>query len=189
MKQAKVLSEKEQQIVFNVAKRSRYPKRNTLMLMLGFYGGLRAVEIANLRVHNVLDENGEINEQVYLDATQTKGNKSRVIYLNKKVRKCIKDYIACEGLADKREVQLLRTQLGGGFTSATVRQAMKHLFAESGISNASSHSGRRTCLTTLANKGVGVHVIREIAGHSNLATTQKYLEVSSDKLSSAVELL
>ena len=50
-------------------------------------------------------------------------------------------------------------------------------------------SCRRTALTTLANKGVAVHIIREIAGHQNLATTQQYLDISSDKLQSAVELL
>ena len=189
MAKAKVLNEKEKQLVWNAAKRSRYPVRNRLMLLLGFNAGLRAIEIAKLRVADVIDENGQVNEQVYLDSTQTKGKKARVVYMNKALRKALLEYVKQNELQHKRQVQLLRTQSGGGFTADTIRQAMRNLFREAGISNASSHSCRRTALTELANLGVAVHIIREIAGHQNLATTQEYLATSSDKLASAVELL
>ena len=189
MAKAKVLNEKEKQLVWNAAKRSRYAVRNKLMLLLGFNAGLRAIEIAKLRVADVIDENGQANEQVYLDSTQTKGRKARVVYMNKALRKAVLEYVKLHELGNKRQVQLLRTQSNCGFTADTIRQAMRNLFREAGISNASSHSCRRTALTDLANKGVGVHVIREIAGHANLATTQQYLDVSSDKLAGAVELL
>jgi len=189
MAKAKVLNEKEKQLVWSAAKRSRYPLRNKLMFLLGFNAGLRAVEIAKLCVGDVVDENGQANEQVYLDSTQTKGSKDRVVYMNKALRKAVLEYVKEYNLLGKRQVQLLRTQTGSGFTADTIRQAMRNLFREAGISNASSHSCRRTALTDLASKGVGVHVIREIAGHANLATTQQYLDVSSDKLASAVELL
>ncbi|WOJ96245.1 site-specific integrase [Congregibacter brevis] len=140
------------------------------MMMLDLYAGMRAIEIAALRIGNVVDENGELNEQVYLAKEQTKGQRERVVYFNKRLRKALQDYIAEQGLGDKRQIQLLRTQSGNGFTADTIRRAMRSLFTNAGISNASSHSCRRTALTTLANKGVSVHVIREIAGHANLAT-------------------
>jgi len=189
MAKAKALNDKEKHLVMLVAKNSRYPQRNLLMLQLGFSAGLRAVEIAKLRVADVVDASGQLNEQVYLDSTQTKGRKGRIIYMNKALRKAVHEYLLAQGLIDKRQIQLLRTQLGSGFTADTVRQVMRNLFRSAGISNASSHSCRRTALTGLANKGVAVHVIREIAGHANLATTQQYLDVSSNKLASAVELL
>ena len=56
MAKAKVLNEKEKQLVWNAAKRSRYALRNRLMLLLGFSAGLRALEIAKLRVCDVVDE-------------------------------------------------------------------------------------------------------------------------------------
>ena len=189
MAKAKVLSEREQRLVMNAAKQSRHPERNVLMMMLGLSAGMRAIEIASIKVGDVLDENGELNEQVYLDKEQTKGRKSRVVYMNKRLRKAVVDYIQHAGIANKRQLQLLRTQSNSGFSADSIRQAMRGLFEQAGISNASSHSCRRTALTTLANKGVAVHIIREIAGHQNLATTQQYLAVSSDKLSNAVELL
>jgi len=55
------------------------------------------------------------------------------------------------------------------------------------ISNESSHSGRRTFITTLSEKGVSVRVIQALARHSSLATTQRYIDVSADKLRLAVE--
>ncbi len=41
----------------------------------------------------------------------------------------------------------------------------------------------------LANKGVGVRLLAELAGHSHISTTQRYIDVNSDQLSQAVELL
>ena len=40
----------------------------------------------------------------------------------------------------------------------------------------------------LSEKGVSVRVIQELARHSSMATTQRYIDVSADKLRSAVEL-
>ena len=58
-----------------------------------------------------------------------------------------------------------------------------------GLKDASSHSGHRTYITRLANKGVGVRLLAELAGHSHISTTQRYIDVNSDQLIQAVELL
>ena len=58
-----------------------------------------------------------------------------------------------------------------------------------GLKDASSHSGRRTYITRLANKGVGVRLLAALAGHSHISTTQRYIDVNSEQLSEAVELL
>ena len=59
----------------------------------------------------------------------------------------------------------------------------------SGINGASSHSGRRTFITRLANKGVSVRQLAALAGHANISTTQRYIDVNSEQLANAVELL
>jgi integrase len=58
-----------------------------------------------------------------------------------------------------------------------------------GLKDASSHSGRRTYITRLANKGVGVRLLAALAGHSHISTTQRYIDVNAEQLSAAVELL
>ena len=53
-------------------------------------------------------------------------------------------------------------------------------FREIGIEGASSHSGRRTFITAAAKKiteaGGSLRDIQELAGHSSLATTQRYIQ-------------
>ena len=56
-------------------------------------------------------------------------------------------------------------------------------------SRPSSHSGRRTFLTSLANKGTAIHILKTLAGHRNIATTAAYLYSSPAQLRAAVELV
>lgn len=48
------------------------------------------------------------------------------------------------------------------------------------LKDASSHSGRRTYITRLANNGVRVRVLAALAGHSHISTTLRYIDVNSD---------
>ena len=66
---------------------------------------------------------------------------------------------------------------------------MNGIYKQAGLADATSHSGRRTGLTNLADKGVGVRVLMELAGHSNMATTQRYIDVRPAMLKAAVELV
>jgi integrase len=52
-----------------------------------------------------------------------------------------------------------------------------------------SHSGRRTFITKLADKGVGVRVLMALAGHKSIATTQRYIELNPTVMKAAVELI
>jgi integrase/recombinase XerD len=63
------------------------------------------------------------------------------------------------------------------------------LYRRAGISNASSHSGRKTFLTSLASQGISVFVLASLAGHRSISTTQKYVSVNDDMKRRAVELV
>ena len=88
-------------------------------------------------------------------------------------------------LADK----LFYTQKNEGFTANTLTQFFYYLFGSIGIAGASSHSMRRTFITTLANKGVSVRLLASLVGHKNISTTQFYIDVNDDQKRSAVELV
>jgi len=66
---------------------------------------------------------------------------------------------------------------------------LKQHFKRVGIEGASSHSGRRTFITNLANKGIGVRVLMSLAGHRSITTTQAYIDVNDDMKRRAVELV
>jgi len=83
---------------------------------------------------------------------------------------------------------LLRSQKGAAFSANSLCQLFGHLYADAGLEGASSHSGRRTFITNLAHKGVSAKVLMTLAGHSNLSTTQRYIEVNDAMLLQAVEL-
>ena len=45
-------------------------------------------------------------------------------------------------------------------------QLLLRIYDAAGIADATSHSGRRTFITNLAAKGIGVRVLAELAAHS-----------------------
>jgi integrase/recombinase XerD len=63
------------------------------------------------------------------------------------------------------------------------------MYKNAGVKGASSHSGRKTFLTSLASKGVSVFVLAALAGHKSITTTQRYVSVNDDVKRSAVELV
>ena len=68
-------------------------------------------------------------------------------------------------------------------------QLFLNIYSACGIDGARSHSGRRTFITTLAGKGVSVRVLAELAGHSSIAVTQRYIDVNEGQMKAAVELV
>ena len=68
-------------------------------------------------------------------------------------------------------------------------QAFKRVFDAAGIEDASSHSGRRWFITQMAHAGVSPKVIMELAGHKQLTTTQRYIDVTDEQKRSAMDLL
>ena len=68
-------------------------------------------------------------------------------------------------------------------------QHLQRLYARAGIVDATSHSGRRTWLTELSSKGVGVRVLAEMAGHASIQTTQRYIDVNDEQMRRAAELI
>jgi len=50
---------------------------------------------------------------------------------------------------------------------------------ESGLEGVSSHSFRRSALSSASERGIPLAAIRSLSGHQSLATLQRYLEVSS----------
>ena len=83
---------------------------------------------------------------------------------------------------------LFQSQKGGAFSANTMAQLFLNIYRAAGFEGASSHSGRRTFITELASKGVSVRVLAELAGHNQLQTTQRYIDVNPQQMSAAVEL-
>ncbi len=84
---------------------------------------------------------------------------------------------------------LFSTQKQSHFTANTAAQHLQRLYTQAAISGATSHSGRRTWLTELSSKGVGVRVLAEMAGHASIQPTQRYIDVNDEQMRCAAELI
>jgi integrase/recombinase XerD len=80
-------------------------------------------------------------------------------------------------------LRLLRSQKGGNLSPSSMARFLKCLYREAGLPTASSHSGRRTLITSLAERGIDLKAISAIAGHSSVSTTAQYVEANPRRLS------
>ena len=77
MKQAKVLTPEELKRLLKIVTFTRHKDRNRLIVLFSFLAGLRACELAQLRVKDVMSVQAdivEIKDTIYLQNWQTKGS-------------------------------------------------------------------------------------------------------------------
>ena len=199
MAQARVLTERELRKVLNFCNTQPHAARNRAMLLCTHQAGMRCGEVAALRICDVLAADGAILEEISLSASQTKGNNSRTVLVPKKLRDELEDYLQQRfGLKDLLAITYTDTQRAlfptqknpkRGFTANTLCQLFHKIYKAAHMTGATSHSGRRTFITKLADKGVGVRVLMAICGHKQLQTTLRYIELNPTVMKAAVELI
>src|SRR4029450_4750412 len=81
----------------------------------------------------------------------------------------------------------------GGLSPATVRLWFHRLSTSLKMDGCSSHSGRRTFITRAARKvsqvGGSLRDVQELAGHTSLAMTQRYIEGDTEAKRKLVALI
>jgi integrase/recombinase XerD len=188
MAQAKTLTPQEVSKVLHYIDSRSTAQRDRAMFLMTCWSGMRVGEIAALRLGDVLGSDGEIRGEIRLAAEQTKGRHSRTVFLSEKLRREIANYVGQRCLKFP-ELPLFHSHTGRAFSANTLCQHMYWLYRAAGISGASSHSGRRTFITNLASKGIGVRVLASLAGHRSISVTQRYIDVNDDMKRQAVELV
>jgi integrase/recombinase XerD len=188
MSQAKTLTADEFDQVLKFVALRQLARRNRLMLLFSFWAGMRVGEIASLRVGDVVDAGGKVKAEIKLAAEQTKGRHARTVFLPQKLRDELQDYCDTRAVLD-RKLSFFLTAGGKPFSANVMTQHFYWLYKKAGIEGGSSHSGRRTFITTLASKGIGVRVLASLAGHRSIAVTQRYIDVNDEMKRNAVELV
>ena len=198
MKQARVLNEKELNLLLLYVNTRRHSARDRLMVLMTFYAGMRIKEVVATRLKDVLASDGTIKYEINLTAEQTKGKYGRTVVLPEKLRKEIQNYLNTRftekqlfalTYSNQLDKPLFATQKRAGFDANTACYHFHMLFKAAGLDGASSHSGRRSFITKLSAKSVPLKVLMEMVGHRNLQTTQRYIEVTPDMKRAAAELV
>lgn len=187
MRQAQALGDADVKRVLLAIGRRKHCERNRAMFMLSLLAGLRVREIATLTVSDVYEDSGKVRDHIRLTAAQTKGGEARTVLLNGQLQLELSNYHrhAC----GDRLGPLFVSKSGKQMSPNSLVQVFGRFYRHAGLPNASSHSGRRSFITNLAHKGVNVRVLAALAGHKNIGTTQRYIEINDGVLRAAVELL
>jgi integrase/recombinase XerD len=189
-KQAKTLTAEELRRVMDYVATRKHSARNRALVSFSFYAGCRVGEISSLLYTDVIDAEGNVRNEVVLRAENTKTKEARTIFINAKLKKELQNYVSYykPKNADAKLFYSQKTK-SNGYNANTLTQFFHYLYKRAGIYGASSHSGRRTFITNLANKGISVRLLASLAGHRNISTTQCYIDVNDEMKRKAVELV
>ena len=194
-KQAKILSDKQQNLTLAHLETTRYPLRNKIIFLLSFKEGLRAKEISKLAWGMVCNSDGNIADVINLSNNASKGKYSgRIIPLHKELKILLADLLA-EKQKDEYfslDKPVIATERGEHTTPQVIVNFFYHLYKTIGFNGCSSHSGRRTFITNAAKHislvGGTLNDVRLLAGHSSLATTQRYIAYDTEAQRKIVEM-
>lgn len=189
-KQAKTLSNDEIRKVLDYVSTRKHSERNRAMIYTIFNTGMRVSEVANLRFKDVVDNEGVIKREIRLCAEDTKTKEARIVFVNDKLHKELTRYVRLyKPLNTNVKFFYSQKRASDGYSPNTLAQFFHYLFNRAGIAGASSHSGRRSFITNLANKGVGVRVIMGLSGHRALSSVQCYIDCNDEMKRTAINLL
>ena len=190
MAQAKTLTKEEIARVLDYIDTRKYAARNRAMMLLTHLAGLRIGEVACLRWSDVMNVDGTVKDEIRLLPDMTKGRHARTVFVNIKLREELQAFAGNTNCVD-RSYPFFASQksIKVGFNANSLAQTFALLYERAGMEGASSHSGRRTFLTNLANKGTAIHILKTLAGHRSIQTTATYLYSSPSQLKAAVELV
>jgi integrase/recombinase XerC len=173
-------SEKEIEDVLEMLKveNSFLGLRNKLIVELFYSTGMRRGELVNLKLINISDSQKTIK-------VLGKRNKERIIPLLPSALSTINSYLDYrKDLNSVKDVDyLLLTEKGTKIYETLVYRVINNYFSKASEKvKKSPHILRHSFATHLLNEGADIKSVKELLGHSSLASTQIYANNSISKL-------
>lgn len=189
-KQAKILTNDQVARLLDFATfQTRWPARNRFMVLLSVKAGLRAGEISNLTWDMVLDGSGTIGPTIDLPDGAAKRGSGRRIPLHTDLKATLIGWRDLAGSAGP----VIKSERGTAMTPVSVVNWFARAYRAVGLTDCSSHSGRRTFITRAARlvhrAGGSLRDVQVLAGHRSIQTTQQYIDGDSDVQRRLVRLI
>lgn len=147
-----------------------------LVLLLFYTTGMRLSELINLKESNIDWSYSQIK-------VLGKGNKERIIPVSNGLINFIKNYISEKPVANVGTNAVFTNSKGRSLYPKMVYNFVKkYLGATTSIEKKSPHILRHTFATHLMNRGAEMNSVKELLGHSSLASTQVYTHLTIEKL-------
>ncbi len=188
---AKVLAATDVRRLTVKARRGRYALRNTCIVLLSYKAGLRACEIAWLDWRMVLTPKSHIAASLSIANTIAKNGRGRRIPVHPELRAALE--VQHRALGRPLDGPVILSQRGCHMTPRSIVNWFAAIYSELRLQGCSSHSGRRTFITNaarlVAKTGGSLRDVQELAGHSALTTTERYIEGDRDAQRRLVRML
>lgn len=168
----KLLNENEIRRLFNALRN----KKHKAMLFTAYSAGLRLSEIVNLKIADI--DSGRM--QIFIE--RAKGKKDRCVNLSPVLLDILRSYI---GTYRPRPRKWLfeSEETGAQYPPRTIQQIFYNAKARAFISKeVGIHSLRHSFATHLLDKGTDIKYIKDLLGHFDIRTTERYLHVSKQLL-------
>jgi site-specific recombinase XerD len=152
--------------------------RDLALVYLMLFCGLRSHEVLGLRIHDI-----DADKQSLL--INGKGNKQRIVPLPPIACTTIAGYLRCERprhcLTQRVFVILRGKRRGSPMTLAGLRSLFRNRRSrQAPLRNANPHRWRHTYGADMARAGIGIPVLQQLMGHSDVETTLRYINLSLD---------
>ena len=168
----KVLGEEELRRLFAAPKNLKHKA----ILFVAYSAGLRVSEVINLRLQDIDRE----RKQLFIHCS--KGKKDRYVRLSPMVLDVLEQYYKMSTVKPKNYL-FEGMEAGKPYTIRSAQQIFTDAKNKAGIiKSLSFHNLRHSFATHLLEKGVDILFIKEILGHFNIETTQRYLHVKKEFL-------
>lgn len=188
-RQAKVLSKAQVQTLLTYLGQTRAPARNRVIALLSIKAGLRAKEIAALRWSMVTDAGGDLCDTMRLPNSATKGNSGGAIPLAKDLQFALAEWRSISKTPECDHM-VISTERSNSTSPQVIVNVFATWYSCLGFDGCSSHSGRRTFITSMARNisryGGSLRDVQALARHSSLAMTQRYIEQNSEAMRQVV---
>lgn len=168
----KLLNEKELAQLFN----SLINKKHKAMLFTAYSAGLRVSEIVKLKLSDIDSR----RMQIFIG--RAKGKKDRYVNLSPLLLDILRSYIqSCK--PRPAEYLFESEQTKTAYPARTVQQIFSTARHKAGITKeVGIHSLRHSFATHLLDKGTDIKYIKDLLGHFDIRTTERYLHVSKKQL-------
>lgn len=162
-----------------------YAERDYCILTLFLNCGMRLSELVGIDLNDFKPSEHSLK-------LLGKGNKERIIYLNEACESAINRYLP---IRNKSNVKIAHRQAlfisknGTRLSARRVEEIVTAYLKKSGLDGLgfSTHKLRHTAATLMyQHGGVDIRVLKEVLGHTNIATTEIYTHVSNAQVEEAM---
>ena len=151
--------------------------RDTFLILLMYYGGLRSEETLNLKFDDFKE-----NEDYYSIVVTGKGNKTRKVYISKKYLMDHFNFLKNEQIGS----YIASKTDGERLSYKGLRYNFKIFLKKHGFKDYNLHQFRHTMAENFTVENGNIKILQEILGHQSIETTMIYSNVNDINIQNAM---